>query len=173
MLKHLVVDGRRHDVTISVDGDGLALREGERTIRISERRWEGARLTLRIAEARGDRTIEAHVLRGRSGRFDIWLDGERHIIEEERRAGGGGSAGGAAPGDDDLLTAPMPAKVVKVEVAAGDAVEEGQALLVLESMKMELGVTSPRAGTVKRVAVAAGQIITAGTELVELERVSS
>ena len=65
----------------------------------------------------------------------------------------------------------MPAKIVRVHVAAGDAVTDGQALIVLESMKMELAVTAPRAGRVLRVGadVVPGAIVTAGTLLVELE----
>ncbi len=174
MLKHLIVDGRRHDVTIVSEGDRISIREGERAIVVTHRRWTGARLELGLGSDAGARMLVAHILRGRGGRFEIWLDGERHLVEEEHRGAGSvtrdAGARAAAPTEDDLLTAPMPAKVVKVEVAPGDTVEEGQTLLVLESMKMELGVTSPRAGTVKRVAVTAGQMITAGTDLIELER---
>ncbi len=84
-----------------------------------------------------------------------------------------GSAGGAAAGDEDEdeIIAPMPAKIVRVLVAGGDAVAIGQTLVVLESMKMELSVTAPRAGTVRRVGgeVVPGAIVAAGTLLVELE----
>jgi urea carboxylase len=48
-------------------------------------------------------------------------------------------------------------------------VEEGQTLVVLESMKMELGVTAPRAGRVAKVGAVVGVIVPAGTTLIELE----
>jgi biotin carboxyl carrier protein len=63
----------------------------------------------------------------------------------------------------------MPAKVVRIAVAKGDLVEDGQTLVVLESMKMELGVTAPRAGRVMKVDAEIGAIVPAGAVLVELE----
>ncbi len=63
-----------------------------------------------------------------------------------------------APGS---LIAPMPGKVVKVFVAAGDAVAAGATLLILEAMKMEQPVTSPIAGTVASLAVATGDQVEA------------
>ena len=113
--------------------------------------------------------IEAVVVKLAAGRYEVWLDGERHLVEAERRARQGGSNE-----SEDALVAPMPAKVVRIAVAQGDTVEDGQTLVVLESMKMELGVTAPRAGTVKSIgAIAVGAIVPAGTVLVELEPAGS
>jgi biotin carboxyl carrier protein len=63
----------------------------------------------------------------------------------------------------------MPAKVVRITVSKGDTVEDGQTLVVLESMKMELGVTAPRAGKVQKIGAEVGAIVPAGAVLVELE----
>ncbi len=57
--------------------------------------------------------------------------------------------------DGDIL-APMPGKVIAVDVAEGDAVEAGQRLLVLEAMKMEHALTAPFAGTVAELSVSEG-----------------
>jgi acetyl/propionyl-CoA carboxylase alpha subunit len=65
--------------------------------------------------------------------------------------------------------APMPGKVVKVMVADGEAVKRGQALLVLEAMKMEQMTSSPTDGVVKRVLVREGEQVTAGQVLVVME----
>lgn len=65
--------------------------------------------------------------------------------------------------------APMPGKVVKVNVKAGDEVKAGQTLLVLEAMKMEQATRSPTDGVVKSVAVKEGDQVTAGQILVTLE----
>ncbi len=63
----------------------------------------------------------------------------------------------------------MPGRIVRVNVADGDSVERGQALVVLESMKMENTVASPRDGVVKIVHVAADESVQHGQSLVELE----
>ena len=63
------------------------------------------------------------------------------------------------------LLAPMPGTVVRVEVVAGQRVEAGQAVLVLEAMKMQHTVAAPHAGTVAGLPVVAGQQVTAGDVL--------
>jgi biotin carboxyl carrier protein len=67
------------------------------------------------------------------------------------------------------LDAPIPGKVVKVHVSVGEVVEAGQALVVLEAMKMENELTADRRGKVAAVHVEPGQIVDAGGLLVELE----
>lgn len=74
-------------------------------------------------------------------------------------------ARGAAAG---ALAAPMPASVRAVLVASGDSVTEGQTLIVLEAMKMELPLRAPADGTVAAVHCAVGDLVQPGTELVEL-----
>ncbi|MDE0420788.1 MAG: ATP-grasp domain-containing protein [Gammaproteobacteria bacterium] len=67
------------------------------------------------------------------------------------------------------LTAPMPGNVLATHIAEGDAVAEGQLLLVLEAMKMQHRITAPFDGTVKEVHVAEGQQVDNGALLVLLE----
>jgi acetyl-CoA carboxylase biotin carboxyl carrier protein len=59
--------------------------------------------------------------------------------------------------------------VWKIEVAVGDSVGEGQTVVILESMKMEMPVESPASGRVTRIAVSSGQPVEEGATLVELE----
>ena len=58
--------------------------------------------------------------------------------------------------------------VWKIEVKPGDAVEEGQPLVIIESMKMEMPVESPAAGTVESVTVTEGQPVEEGAVLLTL-----
>ena len=69
----------------------------------------------------------------------------------------------AAP--DARLTALMPGRVVKLLVKAGDTVRKGQALLILEAMKMEHTLVSPRDGVIERVAFAEDQLVPADAVL--------
>ena len=62
----------------------------------------------------------------------------------------------------------MPGKVLKVFVAPGESVREGQALVLLEALKMEIEVNAPNDGTVAEVPVSAGQQVSPGDVLVAL-----
>ena len=64
-----------------------------------------------------------------------------------------------AGGGGDRVLAPMPGRIVLVKVAAGDAVSEGQELLVMEAMKMELSLRAPRAGIISEMCAVAGDFV--------------
>jgi 3-methylcrotonyl-CoA carboxylase alpha subunit len=66
------------------------------------------------------------------------------------------------------LTAPMPGRVVQLLVAPGDAVRQGQAMMVVEAMKMEHTIAAPRDGTVEAVHFAPGELVEEGAELISL-----
>ena len=75
----------------------------------------------------------------------------------------------AAPaGAGEAVAAPMPGTILKVNVAAGQAVKAGDTLCVLEAMKMENELKAPKAGTVSTVAVQKGASVNTGDALVYL-----
>ena len=67
------------------------------------------------------------------------------------------------------VVAPMPGKVIRIFVKAGDRVEAGQGLLVIEAMKMQNEICSPKSGVVKRVLAQEGQPVNAGEILAWIE----
>jgi len=66
------------------------------------------------------------------------------------------------------VNAPMPGNILKVNVAQGQAVKEGDILVILEAMKMENEIVAPRAGTVAQVVVSKGSVVDTGAPLVVL-----
>ncbi|HRW49373.1 MAG: biotin/lipoyl-binding protein [Caldilineaceae bacterium] len=91
-----------------------------------------------------------------SGRYDVLVRDQE--IETVRPASG-----------DGRVKAPIPGLVTRIHVEAGQAVEVGQPLLVLEAMKMENEIRSPLNGTVRQVTVKPGQTVTLGELMLEVE----
>jgi 3-methylcrotonyl-CoA carboxylase alpha subunit len=79
-------------------------------------------------------------------------------------------AGGHHSAHDGDILAPMPGKVIAVDVAEGQAVEAGQRLLVLEAMKMEHALTAPFAGTVAELSAKEGQQVQVEALLARVEK---
>ena len=77
-------------------------------------------------------------------------------------------AAAAAPVAGEAVTAPMPGNILKVNVTAGQAVKEGDLLVVLEAMKMENEIFAPKAGTVAQVLVQKGSTVDTGATMVVL-----
>ena len=103
-------------------------------------------------------TDEATIWLGRGGR--AWA-----LTEEEAAP----VLGGRAAGGDGIVRSPMPGTVLAVHVAPGDPVSAGQAVAVVEAMKMEHTVTAPVAGTVAEVAARAGQQVAMDARLAVIE----
>ncbi|MFO1338777.1 MAG: acetyl/propionyl/methylcrotonyl-CoA carboxylase subunit alpha [Burkholderiaceae bacterium] len=89
--------------------------------------------------------------------------GSLELQETDPIAHAGDAAGGAG-----RLTAPMPGKVIAFHVKPGDTVTAGQALAVMEAMKMEHTISAPRAGTVAELLYAVGDQVAEGGELLRL-----
>ena len=125
------------------------------------------------------------ITRQPDGRIDVRYGGRRQVVQVFRRGevlhvfGTAGAAditeldvlshSGEGAGEGGGLTAPMPGKVVSIAVKAGDKVNKGQALAVMEAMKMEHTIAAPRDGVVGEVLYAPGDQVTEGAELLRLD----
>ena len=67
------------------------------------------------------------------------------------------------------VTSPMVGKIFKIEVSVGDKVAEGDEVVILEAMKMEMPVVSPIDGTVKEINVAVGDAVESDTVIAIIE----
>ena len=135
----------------SVDGRTIA---AARVVRDGAGRIEAVEIAGELVPVRAVRSGE---------RVFVWCAGAvwefREAPKESRQRVHAEGAG---------LTSPMPGRVRKVLVAAGDTVKKGDVLLILEAMKMEHSIRAPREGRVIRIAFGEGDLVDAGVELVEI-----
>jgi 3-methylcrotonyl-CoA carboxylase alpha subunit len=127
--------------------------------------------------------LATHALGG--DRYDVALGGHRHVLtvyavgEKVAVFGAAGSAligeydliahAGDAAGEAGRLAAPMPGKLLSIAVKAGDKVQRGQPLAVMEAMKMEHTIHAPSDGVVAELLYAVGDQVNEGAELLRLE----
>ena len=96
----------------------------------------------------------------------VFVNGQVARIDREEAPAMRGRARGR--GDAGVMS-PMPATVVAINTAPGKAVSEGDTVIVLEAMKMELPIKAPKSGVVKAVHCAKGDLVQPGVVLLELE----
>ena len=120
----------------------------------------------------GNRSYEAHVIPALDAagprEFTVRVGSESYRVELVDPRAWPGRRGLRGSDGPQEVSAPMPGKVVKLLVAEGDEVEDGQGLLVIEAMKMQNELKSPRAGRVERIYAAEGAGVETGTPLVRL-----
>jgi acetyl-CoA/propionyl-CoA carboxylase biotin carboxyl carrier protein len=132
-----------------------------------------AQATPGEGEAKVQRDVDVEV-DGRRYQVKVWVPDVGPVLAggaagtgprpARPRAGGGhGSGSGGGSGE---VAVPMQGTIVKVLVAVGDGVEAGQAVTVLEAMKMENNITAETAGTVKEIRVKPGDAVGAGDVVV-------
>jgi biotin carboxyl carrier protein len=149
-------------VAVEREGDCFQVTVGEAIYQVRAQRPEHGRLNLQV----GDRRLRAHVAHDGLRRY-VAMAGQTWALQrpqpqQKRR---GAAAGGPGAGS---LEAAMPGLVLDVLVAEGDEVEQGQPLVLLSAMKMELRIAAPAAGRVTRVCCQAGQVVERGQVLVEI-----
>lgn len=155
----LEIDGRRVKVEMEISGRDVSLRVGERTIAATVSEPEPGRFVVTI----GNRIFRCDQEELADGSEWMTVNGRAIRVgihdRRDRRAHQTESDGPVK------LTSPMPGKVVAVLAEAGDLVEAGQGILVVEAMKMQNEIQSPRAGRVSALAATTGQTVNAGEVL--------
>jgi pyruvate carboxylase subunit B len=139
---------------------------GDTEYRASLLRFEGSPCYLLEVEGQKVPLVLEPVGKGkwivsvRGDRYEVEVVDER--LERARRT----ALGTRAPSASPVLTAPMPGLVVRVPVVAGQLVEAGTSLVVLEAMKMENELKAHAPGVVERIEVRPGQPVEKGDVLV-------
>ena len=162
-----------------VDGEKLALEVGREGVRatavVDGRRYELEARALGAGEyllVHGGRVYECRVGAepGGAGPLLVSVGGAEYSVAlADPKRLRGASAAGAEQGGRAQVRAPMPGKVVRVLVEAGQAVEAGEGLVVVEAMKMQNELKSPKSGTVAELRAEPGATVNAGDVLVVVE----
>jgi biotin carboxyl carrier protein len=144
------------------------LPSGQLDVRIEGRRVEVDWVDVAgLLSVRVDGRVVDLAVEGTPPDVGIVASGHRSYVrvESERLRAALAAKKSGATGGEQLLKAPMPGRIVKVLVAVGDTVTTGQALLVIEAMKMENEVKAKTSGVVKQVFVEAGATVEASAKL--------
>lgn len=143
-----IVDGREHDLEVSEPEAGIFLFKKD-----------GKVYEARVGKPA--RPGQSRKVKIRDDEFDV-------RIIDPRKLRSAGSDHGHADGLAAVKTA-MPGKVVRLLVSAGDEVEKGQGVVVVEAMKMQNELRSPKDGSVKEIRVEEGQTVSGGDVLAVIE----
>ena len=161
-----VLGGEQIPVNVFRNPDGDLVVKVEDREHIVDARWTQSDLLSLIIDGRSYQ-VDIHT---EKDSHEVLVEGEHFDFElfDERKALLKSAAGLGVEGVQEIR-ASMPGKIVKVLVAEGDEVEEGDGLVIVEAMKMENEMKSPKAGAVTKVGVEEGEAVEAGTLLVIVE----
>jgi len=158
--------------------------------------WNGKKIPVELRPAGGNlyeltldgklKTVDVRAL-GRN-QYHLILDGKSYDVQatvsdkevilarmggnltlktpDDRKWSGSHGGGGASDGS---VAAPMPGKVVKYQVKAGEEVKKGQGIVIVEAMKMQNELKSPVDGKVVKLGPAEGTAVETGTLLIQIE----
>lgn len=156
------IDGVEKRVAVEKKGDGYTFVIGDATYTVSATRLSNGTFAFFV----DDRSRIAVVSRAEHG-MTIGLNNETYHLESatDDDMPGAGHGGGDGNGS---VESPMPGTIVAVTVVEGDTVSSGQAVVVIESMKMQNEITASIDGTVTKVNCAVGDQVGLGDLLVEI-----
>jgi len=161
------------DRTLEVELEAGAVRVDGRDVEVDLRSVDGNHAHSLLLDGSSRRVLAEHT---GDGRWRLHLRGQRidaDVVDERTRSIREMTAAVAGPVGPRPLRAPMPGLVVRLEVEAGDVVEVGQGLAIVEAMKMENELRADAPGRVKEVHVAPGDAVDKEQILIDFEPVEA
>ncbi|HPB99410.1 MAG TPA: hypothetical protein PKW66_26030 [Polyangiaceae bacterium] len=151
------------DVTL-VPGGGFDVRIDDRRVDADMVEVSGG-YSVRV----GDRVLDV-AIEGKPPELGIVAGGYRGfvVVESERQKAVSAARRGRLDSQQNVVISPMPGRIVKVFVEAGQEIAVGEPVIVVEAMKMENELRAPRSGQVKRVLVSVGERVEGNATLIEL-----
>lgn len=168
MTVWVTMDGALRKVVLPVADGGLPTVDGV-AMQVESRWLQEGVLSLILTAADGTTRSFRCVADSRGEEDAVLVNGRRvpYAVSDPRSLRGAtASQGETGP---KPLKAPMPGRIVRVLVAAGESVELGQGCVVIEAMKMQNELKAPRAGVVGKLAAIVGETVASGAVLLVVE----
>jgi len=163
-MKYLTtVNGQTFEIEVN--------RDGKITINGDERNADFQMISQSLYSALINNASYEALVEFRDGKYNVLMSGDQYEVEvlDERQSRLSKASGGFGVSQGEIvIRSPMPGLIVAVNVEEGQAVKQGDALCVLESMKMENEIKAPRDGSVTRVSVAKGDRVEQNKALITI-----
>ena len=168
MQYEVEIGGRRLQVVVTRSGDGFAVSVDGHTRQVDAARIDAHTLSLVVDGVWSNEVSTA--TNPATGQLDVHVGATPIAVTlNGRRRWGRKNEGGGAGSGPQRLAAPMPGKVVRLLVRAGDRVAAKQPVVVVEAMKMENELRASREGTVAEIHVREGMSVDAGALLLVIQ----
>ncbi len=159
----IFINGVEKEIDLDRKGDDYRFTIEGREYRVSAQPLSNGAFTFFV----GSRSYVAHISNGEGGRH-LTIGGRRFFIEGDREDGDRRAGAGASAHADGKVESPMPGNIIAINVKEGDTVVADQAVVVIESMKMQNEIVAPVAGQVGKINCSVGDQVNFGDLLVEI-----
>jgi biotin carboxyl carrier protein len=160
------VAGKERDLELTLEGSRVSATVGGRRYDLEIGTTDGSNVVLFHKHS----VFDCRVTGSDTGDYNVRVGSTDYkvVLRDPKRLRASDLAGSHGEGSAQIV-APMPGKLVRVLVEAGVEVEAGQAIVVVEAMKMQNELKAPRAGKITSLTAAEGSAVTAGQLLAVIE----
>jgi biotin carboxyl carrier protein len=160
-----LVNHEPRKISLEKKEDGYHIADGEKMMKADIQVISQNVLSLMI----DGRSYLVYIARDKDKKY-IFIGGQNFVVQEPGRETKGFHGGDEKAQEGKLLiTAPMPGKVIKINVSEKQEVRKNQTLAIVEAMKMENEIKSSVEGFVKKIFVSVGELVDSEKPLIELE----
>jgi len=159
-----LVDNTLHKISLEKKGNIFVVSEGERNFEADIRYISPNAVSILI----DGRSYQVYFAREKEKRY-FYLEGQKFVVQEPLESGQSFEKDEEKSREDEFVVkAPMPGKVIKINVSEKEEVRKNQTLAIVEAMKMENEIKSSIEGYVKKIFVSAGDLVDSEKPLMEL-----
>lgn len=159
-----LVDDKLHRITLDKNKEKFVFSDGKESFEADIHFISSNEISILIDE----RSYKVYFSRDKDKRY-FYVGGNQFIVKEPTEEGGSFQRAEEKAAEEMLIVkAPMPGKVIKINVSEKEEVRKNQTLAIVEAMKMENEIKSSIKGYVKKILVTAGDLVDSEKPLIEL-----